>query len=203
VPVSLDVSDLLIASWEIGEQEARKLTSGLEPARVEGRYLVSIAGLGRVRARAGSIPLAPFRQLNLRTYALLGEEPAVLFLRSWVTAPGLIVALAGPVGTARIRSAPGRLDAPGVGIRFHYELGGPVDAGPLGRLELGLHRRGRLRAFTVRRGPADWREAEPIEVRADPLVSLGLDLSSEPSLLYASSLTLEIDARPRPVTLNP
>jgi uncharacterized protein DUF2071 len=200
VGVSLDVTDLLIASWEIGEEDARKLVSGLEPARIEGRYLVSVVGLGRVRARAAGIPLAPFSQINLRTYALLGGESAVLFLRSWVTFPGIAVAVAGgPVGTARIRSRPGLLEAPGVGIRIHYELGPPADSGPLGRHELGLHRRGRLRAFTVRRGPADWREAEPLEARADPLLSLGLEPGRPPTLLYAPGMTFAIDERPRRV----
>ena len=198
--VVLDVSDLLVASWEIDEEDARKLTSGLEPARVEGRFLVSIVGLGRVHARAGHIPLPAFSQINLRTYALLDGQVAVLFLHSWVTAWGIVVAFAGgPVGTARIRSETGRLDAPGVGMHLRYSVGEPVDSGPLGRLELGLHRRGRLRAFTVRRGPAEWLAAEPTEVRADPLLSLGLDPTARPGLLYAPKATLRIDARPRPV----
>ena len=198
--VVLDVSDLLIASWEIGAEAARKLTSGLEPARVEGRYLVSIVGLGRVRARAGRIPLPAFSQINLRTYALLDGQPAVLFLHSWVTVPGIVVAFAGgPVGTARIRSETGRLDAPGVGIHMTYSLGEPIETGLLGRIKLGLHRRGRLRAFAVSRGRADWLAAEPLEVRADPLLSLGLDPTARPSLLYAPKATLRIDARPRPV----
>ena len=197
--VLLDVADLLIASWEIGEQAARKLTSGLEPARIDGRYLVSIVGLGRVRARAGRVPLAPFTQINLRTYALL-EETAVLFLRSWVTPPGMVVALTGgPVSSARIRSAPGLLAAPGVGIRIPYQVGDPVEGGPLGRHELGLHRRGRLRAFSVKRGPSEWREAAPLEARADPLLSLGLEPTARPTLLYTPSTTLEVAGRPRRV----
>lgn len=198
--VSLDVADVLVVSWEIGEEEARKLAAGLEPSPVEGRYLVSVVGLGHVRGRVGRVPLVPFSQLNLRTYTLLGEQTAVLFLRSWVTSPGLVAALAGaPVGAARIRSVPGLLDAPGVGVRIRYELGGSVESGPLGRHELGLIRRGRLRAFTVRRGPADWREAKPTEVRAEPLLSLGLEPASAPTLLYAPSARFEIHSRPRRV----
>ena len=198
--VFLDVADLLIASWEIGEEDAGKLTSGLEPAPIEGRYLLSIVGLGRVRARAGRVPLVPFTQINLRTYALLDESPAVLFLRSWVTPPGMVVALTGgPVSSARIKSEPGLLEAKGVGIRIRYELGRPVETGPLGRHELGLHRRGRLRAFTVKRGPAEWREASPVEVRADPLLSLGLEPATQPTLLYTPSTMLEVAARPRRV----
>jgi hypothetical protein len=196
VAVSLDVRDLLVASWEIGEEDARKLASGLEPARVDGRHLVSLVGLGRVRARAGRVPLAPFSQINVRTYALLAGEPAVLFLRSWVTPPGMVSVLRGaPVGLARIRSRPGRLEAPGLGVRIAYELGEPVDSGPLGRYELGLHRRRGLRVFSVQRGPADWREARANEVRADPLLSFGLDPDVPPSLLYAPRATLEIRAR--------
>lgn len=198
--VLLDVADVLVASWEIGEEDARNLASGLEPARIDGRYLVSIVGLGRVRARAGRLPLAAFSQINLRTYALLAGEPAVLFLRSWVTAPGLVAALAGaPIGTARIRSSPGRLEAPGVGIRLRYELGELVEGGPLGRHELGLYRRRGLRSFTVRRGLADWREARPVEARADPLLSLGLDPHQAPSLLYAPSASFELGSRARRV----
>lgn len=201
--VFLDVADLLIVSWELSEEEARKLTSGLEPARIEGRFLVSIVGLGRVHARAGRAPLLPFSQINLRTYAVHEGQSAVLFLHSWVTAPGIVVALAGgPVGMARIRSSPGRLDAPGVGIHIRYELGEPVESGPLGQHERGLHRRGRLRAFTVKRGPADWRRAEEIEARADPLLSLGLAPSAPPSLLYTAATTLEVAGRPRRISLE-
>jgi Uncharacterized conserved protein (COG2071) len=200
VAVFLDVANVLVASWEIDEEDARNLASGLEPARIDGRYLVSIVGLGRVRGRTGRFPLPSFSQINLRTYALLGGEPAVLFLRSWVTVPGIVAALAGaPVGTARIRSGPGSLEAPGVGICLRYELERSVESGPLGRHELGLFRRGGLRSFTVRRGPADWRGARPLEARADPLLSLGLDPDTAPSLLYAPRATFELRARPRRV----
>jgi len=202
VAVVLDVRDLLVASWEISEDDARSLSSGLEPARVDGRYLVSVVGLGRVHARAGGVRLTPFSQINVRTYALLENDPGVLFLRSWATAPGLVSVLAGaPVGVARIRSRPGLLEARGLGVRIAYELGEPTDSGPLGRHELGLHRRRGLRAFSVRRGPADWRAARATEARADPLLSLGLDASAPPRLLFTPAATLEIRARPRRVNL--
>jgi Uncharacterized conserved protein (COG2071) len=204
VAVSLDVRDLLVVSWEIAEDDARKLASGLEPNRIDGRHLVSLVGLGRVHARVGSVRLAPFSQINVRTYALLEGQPGVLFLRSWVTPPGLVSGLAGaPVAVARIRSRTGLLEARGLGVRIAYELGEPIDSGPLGRQELGLHRRRGLRAFSVRRGPADWQEARATEVRADPLLSLGLDRVSPPSLLYTPAATLEIRARPRRVKLGP
>jgi uncharacterized protein YqjF (DUF2071 family) len=201
VPVSLDVRDLLVASWELEEEQARKLLSGLVPAAVDGRHLVSIVSLGRVRGRVGKLPLPPFSQINVRGYALHQGAPAVVFLRSWVTAPGVVVALAGvPVGIARIRAARGRLEAPGVGVRIHYEPGRRVEAGPLGRHELGLFHRGSWRSFAVRRGPADWQAAEPEgEIRADPLLSLGLEPRSQPSLLYAHAATFEILERPRRV----
>jgi Uncharacterized conserved protein (COG2071) len=200
VTVSLEVADVLVVSWEIGEEDAQKLTAGLEACPVDGRYLVSVVGLGRVHSRAGRVPLASFSQLNLRTYVLLGEETAVLFLRSWVTVPGLAAALAGaPVAAARIRSAPGRLDAPGIGVRVRYALGPSVESGPLGRHEHGLFRRGVLRSFTVRRGPADWHVAEAAEVRAEPLLSLGLEPAGAPTLLYAPSARFELHARARRV----
>ena len=78
--VLLDVRDLLVASWEISEEDARKLSSGLEPGRVDDRYLVSVVGLGRVHARVGRVPLAPFSQINVRTYALFENEPGVLVI---------------------------------------------------------------------------------------------------------------------------
>jgi Uncharacterized conserved protein (COG2071) len=198
MPVSLDVRDLLVASWEVEEEDARKLVSGLEPAEVGGRFLVSIVSLGRVRGRVGRLALARFSQLNVRTYALREGGPSVLFLRSWVTAPGLVAALAGaPVGIARIRSLTGQLESPGVGVRIRYELGEPVGTGPLGRHETGLYRRRGLRSFALRRGPADWREARLLEpARVDPLVSLGIELASDPTLLYAPAATFEIPARP-------
>ena len=170
---------------------------GLEPSAVDGRYLISVVAMrhaGRLR----------YGQVNIRTYVEHAGEQAVYFLITRVTAPGLLGVLMGaPFAPARISVARGAVDAPGLGIALRYEIGEETDAGPLGRHELGIYGKSRLKAFRIRREPAVWRRAALDEpVRADPLVVYGLAPEAHAAdVLYADAALLELESRPERLRL--
>ena len=198
--LTLRVRDLLLASWEADpERIVRALPPGLAPAPVEGRHLVTIAALRYTGGRLGRLPVVPFSQLNVRAYVEHEGEPAVVFLLARVTLPGMAAALLGaPYRPARLRVAPGRAEAPGLGVSIAYEPRGPHDPSPLAAHELGLYEAAGLRSFRIRRGPAVWQRADPVgAVRADPLVALGFDVSAPPSLLYAAKAAFEAQVPPQ------
>jgi uncharacterized protein YqjF (DUF2071 family) len=202
VLLSLRVRDLLLASWEADpERIAERLPPGVRPAAVDGRHLVSIAALRYGGGRLGRLPVPPFSQLNVRTYVEHDGEPAVLFLLARVSAPGMLGAVLGaPYRPARLRFAPGRAEAPGLGVRLAYEPRAPAEPTPLTEHLLGLFEAAGLRAFRIRRGPAAWREADLVAPpRADPLLALGFELSTPPSLLYAESADFEAEVPARRV----
>ena len=201
--LALAVRDLLLASWRTDrESVVRTLPAGLEPADVDGEYLVSLVALRYSGGRLGSLPVPPFSQLNVRTYVSYGDEPAVFFLRAHVTLAGMGGALFGaPYRPARLRFAPGHAEAPALGVSIGYRPDGPGDPRELARHELGLFEAAGLRAFRIRRGPAAWSRALPTEEpRADVLLALGFDLAEPPALLYAEDASFETDVPPRRIT---
>ena len=196
----LFVRDLLLASWEADrDRVARVLPPGVAPAAVEGRYLVSVVALRFGGGRLGRLPVAPFSQLNVRTYVSFADEPAVFFARAYVTPLGLGgVFLGAPYRPARLRFRPGALEAPGLGLSLRYRTAGPAEPGELGRHELGLFEAGGLRGFRIRREPAAWERGVPVvEPRVDRLLALGFDLVGEPTLFYTARTAFEADVPPR------
>lgn len=198
--LTLGVRDLLLASWRTDRKSvARALFAGLEPALIDDEYLVSIVALRYRGGRLGRLPVPPFSQLNVRTYVSHGDEPAVFFLRAYVTWPGLAGALFGaPYRPARLRFRTGSVDAPAAGLSLRYRVDGPGEPGELGRHELGSFDAAGLRGFRVRRGPAEWRRAEPLAApRADVLLALGFEVEGEPRLFYAERASFETEVPPR------
>jgi hypothetical protein len=196
------VSDLLLASWEADpERVARALPPGLVPAQVDGRHVVTIAGLRSRGGTLGRLPVPPFSQLNVRAYAEYGDGAAVCFLALRVTPAGMAGALFGfPVRPARIHVREGLVEAPGLGVRIAYERRGPSSPSELAGHETGLFEAAGLRELRVRRGETRWERAEAAgPVRADPLVALGFGLDGPPSLLYAAGTTFESELPPRRV----
>ena len=196
----LSVHDLVLASWPVDPAAiARAVSPGLRPGAVDGRHLVSVVALRFGAGRLGRLPVPPFSQLNVRTYVEHEGRTAVFFLRSYVTAGGLPGILFGaPFKPARIRVGPERVEVPSAGVSLAFRLAESVEPGELGEHELGLYEAAGLREFTVERGPAEWRAAEPTApVRADVLLSLGLEPGGEPSFVYASgaSFTTEVPSR--------
>jgi hypothetical protein len=194
VRIRLDVHDLLLASWETCREEIERVAPPrLEPAAVDGRYLVSLVAF-RVRgARLGALPLVPFSQLNVRTYVTWKDEPAVLFLAARVTAAGLPGILFGAsYRGARLRVRPGEARAPGLGVELRYRPGGAADPGELGRHELGIFESGGLKGIRIERGPAEWQAAElTAAARADLLLGYGFAARGEPELLYTAATSFE------------
>ena len=181
--------DLVIASWEAELEWIRAaVPSQLEPLAVDGRFLVSLVGFHVTGGRLGRLPLLPFSQLNARTYVLRGDEPAVFFLGSRVTASGLPGRLLGaPYRQARLRVREGLLQAPGLGVSLRFAAGGEADPGSLGRHELGLFEDDGLRSFRIRRGEAEWRRGKLLQpARADFFVALGIEPRGEPELVYTA-----------------
>jgi uncharacterized protein YqjF (DUF2071 family) len=200
VLLSSSVRHLVLASWQVDpEQVARVLPRGLAPAEVDGRHLVSLAAFRFARGRLGRLPVPPFSQLNVRAYAEHEGEPAVVFLGTRVTWPGMAGALLGaPYRPARIRVRPGSVRAPGLGVALAYEPRGAVEPGPLAGHLVGLFEAAGLRAFRIRRGATAWQRADPVgEARAEPLVALGFDLAGPPELLYAERASFEAELPPR------
>lgn len=197
--LSLRVRDLLLASWPVDpEQVARVLPGSLAPAEVDGRHLVSLAAFRSSGGRLGAVPVPPFSQLNVRAHTEHENEPAVVFLASRVTLPGMGGALFGaPYRPARIRVRPGRVEAPGLGVSIRYEPRGPTKPGQLAEHSLGLFEAAGLRAIRIHRGAAAWHAAAPVErARADPLLALGFDISAAPELLYAERAAFEAELPP-------
>jgi hypothetical protein len=200
VLLRVDVRDLVIASWPTSEEAvARTLPSGLAPAEVAGRHLVSVVALRYGRGRLGLLPVPSFSQLNLRVYVTWRDEPAVFFLAARVTPPGLGGILFGaPYRPARLRFRAGLAEAPGLGLSLPYRIEGAGDPGPLGAHELGVFEAAGLRAFRIRRGEARWQRAVPDgPVRADLLTAHGFDVSGEPELYYAERASFEAEVPPR------
>jgi uncharacterized protein DUF2071 len=199
VLVDLRVRDLLIASWETDRLAVeRALPADLEPTDLAGRYLVSLVAFRVVGGRLGRLPVPPYSQLNARTYVSLRGEPAVFFLGSRVTAPGLVGRILGaPFRQARLRVRPGSVRAPGLGLSLVYRTGEPADAGLIGRHELGLFEARGLRALRIRRGAAEWQSAVLTEpARADILLALGFELRGDPNLLYAETASFDAEVPP-------
>ena len=99
-----------------------------------------------------------------------------------------------PVRPARLRVRAGGVDAAGLGVSLHYEPADPAEGGELGEHLTGLYEAAGLRAFTIRRGAATWRRAEPLGlVRAEPLAALGFDISRPPELLYTRDASFELE----------
>jgi len=198
VRVSIRTRDLVVVSWPIAREDAeRLLPRGLEPSAFDGRYLISVVAMrheGKLR----------YGQINIRTYVDHAGEQAVYFLVTRVTVPGLVGVLMGaPFAPSRISVAHGTVDAPGLGVSFRYEVGEETDPGPVGRHELGIYGKSRLKAFRIRRGPAVWRRAaldEPL--RVDPLVVYGLEPDAQSAdVVYADAALLELESRPERLRL--
>ena len=200
--LSLGVRDLVLATWSVERESlARALYPGLEVAEVNGEHLVSVAALRYDGGRLGHLPVVRFSQLNVRAYVRYDGEPAVFFLRAYVTPLGIAgAALGAPYRPARLRFRPGRVDGRAVGLSLAYRVGEREQPGELGRHELALFEAAGLRGFRIRRGPAEWWRAEPVEEpRVDLLLALGLDLRAGPSLLYTPETSFETDVPPRGV----
>jgi hypothetical protein len=108
-----------------------------------------------------------------------------------------------PFAPSRISVARGTVDAPGLGVSFRYEVGEETDPGPVGRHELGIYGKSRLKAFRIRRDPAVWRRAALDEpVRVDPLVVYGLEPDAQGADgFYADAAVLELESRPERLRL--
>jgi uncharacterized protein YqjF (DUF2071 family) len=186
------VRDLVLASWEVDPARvAAVLPAGLTPAPVDGKHLATVAAMRWEHARLGGIPVPRFSQLNVRVYA----EAGVVFLAMRVTPAGMGGAFLGfPVRPARLRVQRGLVDAPGLGVHITYEPREPAEASDLTTHEVGLVEAAGARAFSIRRGEADWRRAEATgAVQAEPLVALGFSVASPPSLLYAERASFEAE----------
>jgi uncharacterized protein YqjF (DUF2071 family) len=202
VLLSLRVRDLLLASWEADPaQVTRTLPSGLGPATVDDRALVSLAAFRYAGGRLGPVPVPAFSQLNARVYVMHEGEPAVFFLAARVTWPGMGGALLGaPFRPARIRVRRGAVAAPGLGVSLAYEVKQQAEPSELTHHRVGLFEAAGVRAFRVGRSAADWRRAEPRgEAHADLLVALGFELAGPPALLYAPRAEFRTELPPRRV----
>lgn len=190
--VSFRTRDLAVVSWPIPREDAeRLLPPTLEPSAVAGQYLISVVAMrheGRLR----------YGQINIRTYVEHEGEQAVYFLVTRVTVPGLVGVLMGaPFAPSRISVARGVVEAPGLGISMRYDVGEEADPGPIGRHELGIYGRSRLRTIRICRGPAVWhRAALASPLRVDPLAVYGLDIGENADVLYCDSAVLELEGRP-------
>jgi hypothetical protein len=204
VQLHLDLRHLLLASWTVDPEAARRaLPPPFEPAEVDGESIVSIVTFRCIGGRVGRLPVLPFSQLNVRLYVEHEAEPAVFFLRSFVTAAGLGGFLLGaPYRLAWVRVRPGAVLAPGLGVRMRYRIEeAEASPGLLGRHELGIFEERGVRAFRVRRGPAEWRHAEVLEPpRLDLLAALGFDVEGDPRLVHAPEASFDTDVPPKRIS---
>jgi hypothetical protein len=203
VRLVLRARDLLLASWDAEpERIGRVLPPGLRAARVDGRHLVTIAAFHVAGGRLGRLPVPPYSQLNVRAYVEHRDEPAVYFLMTRVTLPGMGGALLGaPYRPARVRVDASGVEAPGLGVSVACEVAGPSEPSELEGHRFGLYEAAGVRGFRISRGPADWQAAVAVgPARADPLVALGFDVSGPPSLLYTSGAGFEAELPPRRIT---
>lgn len=197
--VSFRTRDLVVVSWPIAREDAeRLLPQSLEPSPVDGRYLISVVAMrheGRLR----------YGQLNIRTYVEHAGEQAVYFLVTRVTLPGLVGVLMGaPFAPSRISVARGEVDAPGLGVSLRYEVGEETDPGPIGRHEVGIYGKSRLKAIRIRRDPAIWRRgALKAPVRVDPLVVYGFTPDTRADVLYSETALLELQSRAEKLLVSP
>ncbi len=200
--LSLDIRDMVVASWVVGAEDvARVLSHGLEPAPVGGEHLVSAVLFRVAGGRSGRLPVPRYKEINVRVYTSVEGEPAAYFLDARVTLPGKLAAPLLPVRSTHLRVAKGR--AEGLGLRIRYGVDGVVDPGALGRLELGLFPGAGLKALRIRRGPAEWRRAELLEPpRIDPILALGFDVAAPDDLLYVAQTTIELDLPPERIRLS-
>ena len=200
VRLRLALKDLVVASWPADPGAIRATVfPGLEPATIEGRLLVSLVGLRFAGGRLGPIRVPPFAQLNVRTYVRYADEPAVYFLRSYVTPGGLGGALFGvPLRAARMRLRPGHADVPAAGFSLAYRPAEPGEPPELGRHELGLFEAAGLRQFRIAREAAEWRRAEASGTpRADVLRSFGFEPAGAPDVYVATGGSFVVEVPPR------
>jgi hypothetical protein len=195
----LVLRDLVLASWETDERTlVRALPAGVEPAAVDGAYLVSVAALRAETARLGRLPVPRFSQLEVATY-VERDGPAVFLLAGRVTLPAVPAVLFGlPYRPARIGVREGRVDAPGAGVSLRYRRGGPAGRAPLEFADVGLVEAGGLRRFGVRSGVIPWEGAALTEPsRHDILLALGFGVAGAPSLVYAERFDFAVEVPPR------
>jgi hypothetical protein len=193
--------DLLIASWDHdGDALRRALPQGVEPARIDSRFTISLAAFRVEGGRLGRFPIPPYPQLNVRTYVTHGEELAVFFVAARVGLCGVPGAIFGaPFRYARLRVAPGVVRAAGRGVSLRYRATEPVEANELGSHELGLYENDGLRKFRIQRGETIWRGAELTEPpHVDFLVALGFEPRGEPDLLYTERAVFQTEVAWRP-----
>ena len=201
--LALRVRDLVLTSWATDrETVAKVLPFGLEPAPVGSEYLVSLVALAYEGGRVGPVPVPPFSQLNIRTYVAFRDEPAVFFLRAYVTPIGMGGILFGaPYRSARIRVRGDCVEAPALGVSLKFETGEPAEPAELARLgrhELGLFEAAGLRGFRVQRGAAEWQRAVALGTpRADVLLALGFDVARPSSIFHARHASFETEVPPR------
>lgn len=197
---TLRVRDLVVASWETDRASvARPLPQGVEPAEIDGRFLVSLVGFHAEGGRLGRVPVLPYAQLNARTYVTWKGEPAVFFVAARVGIGGLPGALLrAPFRYSRLQVRPGSLRAPGLGVALRYRIGEPAEAGSLGRHELGLFENDGLYGFRIRREEAAWSGALLTDpARAEFLVALGFELRAGPDVLYAEQASFQTEVPPK------
>ena len=200
VRLRLQVRDLVLASWATDrETVAKVLPFGLEPGTVGDAYLVSVVALAYDGGRLGGISVPRFSQLNVRVYVVFEDEPAVFFLRAYVTALGMGgVFFGAPYRPARIRVRDDGVEAPSLGVSLAFRTGEHAEPGELGRHELGLFEAAGLRGFRVHRGLADWRRAGSLHTaRADLLLALGFEVGEPASIFHARRASFETEVPPR------
>ena len=203
--LSLAVRRLLVATWEVdAKSAARALPAGVDPARVDGKHVVSLFALRAQRSRFQRVPIPGFSQLNVGTYVRFRDERAGFFLLGRVTPGGLgAVTLGLPYAPARLDLREGAVDAPGLGVSLRYDEDQPAEPGPVERAELGLVEMGTPRAFRIRHADVSWARATLVEEpRLDVLLALGFDVGAPTSLLYARDALFEVELPARKVRIS-
>jgi uncharacterized protein YqjF (DUF2071 family) len=209
VRISLAVCDLVLVSWAVAPEAARRdLPRGLEPALDDdGRAVVSLVGFRNAAVRLAGVPAPGFSQLNLRTYVHHGDDAGIHLLSLRVTPGGLGGALLGvPVRPARIRVRPGAVSAPGLGVSLRYRVGETLARVPeVGGVRLGAQRTAfvesaGLRAIATDHEPFAWRAAELTAApRVDAVLALGFDVGEPDSVLAAPRTAFRFDLPPKAI----